>query len=390
MKINNYLFIFLLFCSSIVFSQNGTVILDSIMSGGVYRSFRLYIPKVYKSNTPVPLVFNIHGYTMTAAQEEFYANFDGIADTANFIIVHPQGLKISPQGLPVTTGGDYGWTNFSPISEPNKDIQFLSDLLDHIKSKYAINLNRVYSTGMSNGGFMSYDLACFLSTRFAAVASVAGSINIQHFVACNPQHPIPVMQIHGTNDNTLPYDGDIVNTNIDSLVKFWVNFNHCNPTPTFNPVPNISVSDNSTAEHYVYTGGDNNSTVELYKIIGGSHSWPGTGVNSAGTNMDFSASKEIWRFFSQQKSFVGIDENPVDEISFSIFPNPSNGVFTLELKNNTHADIKIVDVLGETIFEEKITDSKTVINLNNKPSGIYFYQIKQQLNIIGNGKLIVR
>lgn len=391
MKIKNCIFTIFLFTSSLVFSQTGTVIVDSIISDGVQRLYRLYIPTAYNSATAVPLVFNLHGYTSNSAQQETYGDFRKIADTAHFIIVHAQGLP--------TSGTYLGWTNFFPISTPNKDLQFLSNLIDTIRSIYNINLNRVYSTGMSNGGFMSYDLACFLSERFAAIASVTGSMASTHFSACNPQHPMPVMEIHGTSDAVVRYDGTpgMLNgaptgacTPVQTMVNYWVNFNNCNATPTFTAIPNTSTTDNCTAEHYVYSGGDDGSSVELYKIIGGDHSWPGAPFNINTTNMDFSASKEIWRFFSQHALATGVNEQRLEENNFSIYPNPSNGIFTVELRNNLTAEIKIVNVLGEPVLEEKTINSLTIINLNNVADGIYFYELKNPEGIIGYGKLIVK
>lgn len=384
MKIKNYVLTFLLFTSSFVYSQTGTIIVDSIMSGGVYRLFRLYIPTTYNSANPVPLVLNLHGLTSNATEQEQYGDFRKIADTENFIIVHPQGLPIF--------GTSLGWTTFSPMSTPNEDLQFLSNLLDTISLIYTINQNKIYSTGMSNGGFMSYDLACFLSNRIAAMASVTGSMTPIHLSACNTQHPMPVMQIHGTNDNTLSYIGAPggPTTPIDTLVRYWVNFNHCDTTPVFYAVPDTSASDNCTAEHYVYAGGDAGSTVEFYKIIGGGHSWPGAPVNLNTTNMDFSASKEIWRFFSQYTLITEIDEQKAKVNTILIYPNPSNGIFTVELKNNLNASIKILNMLGETICEKKITNLLTTINMNDVPGGIYFYQIKEDFDIIESGKLIIK
>lgn len=382
MKIKNYILTISLFTSSLVFSQTGTVIVDSIVSDGVQRLFRLYIPTAYTSANPVPLVLNLHGYTSNAAQQEAYGDFKKIADTAHFIIVHAQGLP--------TSGTYLGWTNFFPMSTPNKDLQFLSNLIDTISLRYSINLSRVYSTGMSNGGFMTYDLACFLSNKIAAIASVTGSMASSHFSACNPQHPMPVMIIHGTSDAVVKYDGTagMLNgvptgacTPVQTLIDYWVNFNNCNATPAFNPVPNASTTDNCTAEQYVYSGGDDGSTVEHYKIIGGDHSWPGAPFNINTTNMDFSASKEIWRFFRQYTLATGINEQTQNNNDLSIYPNPSNGLFTIYISNNISSQITIsvVDLLGKEVFNVSDTISTPnytkEINLKNIPAGIYFLRV---------------
>lgn len=311
-----------------VFGQNGTTTVDSIISGGIYRKYRIYVPNIYDGSKPVPLILNLHGYTSNAIQQEFYTNFAPISDTANFLMVYPDGT--APLGSPFWNAGITG----SP-----DDVLFLSELLDNLEQDYNINNRRIYSCGMSNGGIMSYYLACNLSSRITAIASVTGSMFKAWFNTCNPLRPIPVMEIHGTADNTVPYAGDGNFTPIDSVVKKWVTHNNCNTVATTFSVPNSSTSDNSTAVNYKYSGGTNGSTVELYKVTGGSHSWPGTLPIFANTNQDFSASVEIWRFFRQftLNQFVpnvGIADNKA-AVAVSIYPNPSNDFIYLQGLNST-------------------------------------------------------
>jgi polyhydroxybutyrate depolymerase len=164
---------------------------------GLVRTYRLYSPAAYNAATPVPLVLNLHGYTSNNLEQEFYGDFRAIADTANFIIVHPNGTE--------DANGDQFWSSFGVSSID--DVGFLSALIDKIQTEYSIDHNCIYSTGMSNGGFMSYELACQLSYRIAAIASVTGSMVQSRFDNCNATHPTPVMQIHGTADPTVPYLG---------------------------------------------------------------------------------------------------------------------------------------------------------------------------------------
>ena len=347
------LLILSLFTSIIAAAQTGIEIDDSITSGGVTRTYRLYIPLIYNPATAVPLIMNFHGLGTTSALQESYGDFRKIADTANFIIVHPQGLVQA--GINLT-----GWNNFFGPSQSLPDINFTSALIDTIKAHYNIKMSRIYSTGFSNGGFMSYVLACQLSGRFAAIASVSGSVVPAHLNACNTLHPMPIMEIHGTSDSIVEYDGTgglVTCTKIDSLIKHWVVFNHCNPTPTtIDSLANISTIDSCRAVHYIYNGGD--APVEFYKIIGGGHSWPGAtttlgSVSQVGfTNQDFKANKEIWRFFSEQKSFVGINEQTVIKADFNIYPNPSNGLFTVSIPNTNSGNLSIcvVDILGKEVF----------------------------------------
>jgi polyhydroxybutyrate depolymerase len=148
---------------------------------------------------------------------------------------------------------------------------------------------------MSNGGYMSFLLACQLSNRIAAIASVTGSMTPQTYNACNPQHPTPILQIHGTSDQTVPYVGDPTWTkSIDDVLQYWVAYNNCNTSAIITAIPDINIFDGSTAEHIIYDGGDNDVTTEHFKIYGGDHDWPGVWGN-----MDIHASAEVWKFFSR-------------------------------------------------------------------------------------------
>ena len=255
---------------------------DSMLINGTYRNFITYIPSIYNSSQPTPLIFNLHGMTSTAWQQMWYGDFRDIADTANFIIVHPQGL-LDNTGV---THWNLGQSNID-------DIGFLNSLYSYIVSNYNINLDQVYSTGMSNGGYMSYYLACNMSDKIAAIASVTGAMGSLTQLNCNPNHPTPVMEIHGTADFTVPFN-DIING-----IEYWIDYNNCNLIADTTLIPDLNFGDLSTVEHIVYNNGDNGVTTELFKIINGGHTWPGSNISNGVTNYDINASIEIWKFFSK-------------------------------------------------------------------------------------------
>lgn len=344
-------------------------LIDSFMHGGLMRTYRLYIPAVYTGSSAVPVVLNLHGYTSNGLQQELYGDFRSIADTANFIIAHPDGTF---------DANNLRFWNVFGLS-PVDDIGFLSALLDTIIANYNINQNRIYSTGMSNGGYMSYQLACSLSDRITAVASVTGTMTIDMRNNCSPTHPVPAMQIHGTADAVVPYAGAGVNLAIDTVVKHWVDFNHCNPVPVFTAVPDVVPGDGCTAEHYVYNGGDAGSTVEFYKVIGGAHTWPGAPFVVGVTNMDFSASQQIWRFFSKY-SLNTLATNTSEVIhqennEVFIYPNPSTKDVTLRFNNQNQREVLIYNAVGQNIFTGSANELLFNIDLNVK--GMYFLYIKE-------------
>ena len=325
----HFLFAILLLCSFSGTAQ--TTVIDSIQSGGIWRNYRLHIPANYNANTTQrPLILNLHGLGSNALEQEFYGDFRSIADTAGFLVVHPNGTKVN--------GFTYWNVGLNPFGAD--DVAFLSALIDTLSARYRVDAQRVFSVGLSNGGFMSYYLASNLPQKIAAVASVAGSITASAFPPLSPTHPVPVMQIHGTADAVVPYNGGsttipgVSNIAIDTLVKYWVTFNGCNPSPQAFSIPDISTTDGCTAERFLYTGGRAGSTVELFKVTGGGHTWPGSLFNNmaGATNQDFNASREIWRFLRgyNLSTLALADRVAARGLQLRVVPNPASSFLRIE------------------------------------------------------------
>jgi polyhydroxybutyrate depolymerase len=337
---------------------------NTMEHGGLTRSYRLYIPSSYTGTVAVPLLFNLHGYTSNASQQEFYGDFRGIADTANFILVHPDGT--------LDGSGARFWNAFGAAGGVD-DVGFISALIDKIDEDYNIDLNRVYSCGMSNGGFMSYRLACELGNRITAIASVTGTMPTNSLSTCNPYKPTPIMQIHGTADPTVPYNGNTAMAAIETVVNWWVNFNQCTTPPTITNVPNTNTADMCTAENFLYTNGSNGSTVEFYKITSGGHTWPGAPITVGVTNQDFNASVEIWRFFSQYNTsgLLSISSHN-SESDFVIYPNPVSDVLVISSELSIDL-VTITDLSGRTIFTQM--GHPAIISVSNLSTGVYFVHV---------------
>lgn len=332
----------------------------SFLHDGILRDHRLYIPAAYTPGTAVPLVFNLHGYTSDNVQQEFYGDFRPIADTANFLIVHPNGTL---DGL-----GNRFWNAFS--ASPVDDLGYLTALLDTISAHYSVDPDMVYSTGMSNGGFMSHELACYASDRFAAIASVTGTMTVAHMSGCSASHPTPVMQVHGTADPTVSYNGGSGTVAVEDLVMHWAQFNNCNTTPVVTAVPNISTTDGCTAEHWVYEDGDANSTVELFKVIGGGHTWPGAAVTIGVTNQDFDASNEIWRFFNQYRldELQAAIQERGDQV-FVLIADPSHHTLNLRFTTTGIRTIRLYDAMGRIVVS--LRSANTDVPLPVSGSGLW-------------------
>lgn len=344
------------------FAQTGVTVVDSFISGSIYRSYRLYIPASYTGSNAFPLVMNFHGYTSNAFQQQYYSNFMPIADTADFLIVHPEGTKDM-------SGNEY-WNAGISTAGAN-DLQFVSDLIDSLKLLYNIDPNSIYSTGLSNGGFMSNYLACNLSNKVAAIASVAGTMFNPWNITCNPPRPVPSMHIHGTADGTVPYNGGAGMIAADTLVAIWRQHNSCNPAPASTNIPDAVPGDGATAVRYLYSGGISGISDEFWKVNNGGHTWPGASVIVGTTCEDFSASQEIWRFFRKYKlnQLTGMNDLSALENTLKIYPNPTSNIVTIQ--SDIEASVKVFNTLGAEVKTAKTGR----IDMSSLDEGIYIFRI---------------
>ena len=346
---------------------NGSVIHD-----GIQRDYILYIPAIYDGSADFPLVLNFHGFGSNANEQMFYGDFRDIADTEGFLLVHPQGTSLN--------GSQY-WNVGSPGSSGSTidDVGFTEALIDELANLYTINLDRVYATGMSNGGFMSFLLACQLSEKIAAIASVTGSMTLDTYDNCNAQHPTPILQIHGTSDNIVPYNGNTGSLSIDDVISYWVNYNNCDTNPTITTFPDLDPSDGSIVEHIVYTGGDNASTTEHMKVIGGGHTWPGSVFILPGTNQDINASNEIWEFFSRFDINGSLSVNEFENGQVTIYPNPTSSKINLSLSFSEELNYELFSSIGKQLMNGTIKSSYQEINLSHLKPNIYFLKLGNQV-----------
>ena len=237
------------------------------------------------------VLFNLHGYGSNALEQMAYTNFNDLADTKenNFILIHPQG---APLNTVLTSSSSHwnsgGWTIGSTVD----DVDFINTIIELVSQKYNLNQERIYSTGMSNGGFMSYHLACNLSSKIAAIASVTGSMSIQTYESCNPSHPTSILQVHGTIDSTVPFRGnsDLGMKSINDVMDYWKLYNACDTDPTSIVTDYFDIE--ISIQHDTYLNCLNDIQVELYKIEGMSHRWPNK------QRYGISATEKIWEFIN--------------------------------------------------------------------------------------------
>ena len=379
------LLIILLLTPIISFAQIDTA---SFEFEGITRDYLVFLPKSYDGVTQMPVVLNLHGYTLDKQQQMNYSQMNLVADTAGFIVVYPNAVNTT------WNSGIYD----SPEAPPNpniNDIGFIDALIDTLQSHYSIDLEKIYSCGFSNGGFMSFKLACQLSNRIAAIASVEGAISNTTASECNCNHTMPVLIIHGTADNIVHYNGDAGWHSVEYTLDYWKNFNSCIESDTTS-LPDLDTLDGCTVERINYTDSFDSIKVVFYKVINGGHTWPGGDkqylVLSWGdigkTNGDFNASVEIWNFLKTYKlsdptTVTTHSQHPIEFSLFQNYPNPFNPITNIgfRITNFGFVSLKVYDVLGNEVAtlvdEEKPAGIYEVAwNAENLSSGVYFYQLK--------------
>lgn len=245
----------------------------------VERTYHVYLPKNFNKTNPTPLVFALHGgggTGMNLASVISAGTLTTAAEARNVILVVPDGIdKRWNDGRPEIFGSDRMYD----------DIGFISTIIDTMIQNYGVDSNRVYVTGISNGGLMSIRLAMDLSNKIAAVAPVTAQITeaIQSKV---PEFPISILIINGEDDPLVPYNGgciagpfipvcsrgEVLSTQ-ESIEKFK-GYNQCaNPAET-EPIIDDVPNDDTSVEITRYKDCEQGTEVVLVKVIGGGHTWP--------------------------------------------------------------------------------------------------------------------
>ena len=360
------------------FSQQ--TVTKNLIHDNMNRAYIVYIPDSYNDNVKTSLLFNFHGYTSNAAEQMAYGNFRSIADEEGFILVHPEGALFNGQ----THWNVGGWTIGSTVD----DVGFTDAMITELSSEFNIDQSRIYATGMSNGGFMSFLLACQLSDKIAAIASVTGSMTPSTYNNCNAQHPTPILYIHGDSDSVVPYNGAAWTKKVEDVIHFWKTENECDFDAVVEDLPDTNGSDGSTVELFSYLNGESNSEVIHYKIIGGGHTWPGTVFNAPGTNQDFNASEAIWNFLSQYDINGLIDISTSIEVEhatneeISIYPNPAITEINVDFRQKPNVDYQLWNLAGELILNGKFTQKQEMLDLSGLANGKYTLQIgKKNYNV---------
>jgi len=261
----------------------GRTTIRTMTSGAIAREYRLHLPPGLSMAKATAVVLNFHGLGSNAVQQEAYSGLVPVSDREGFILVTPDG-----------TGTTRAWAALASIPTGVDDVLFTKDLLDRIQADLCVDTARVYSTGMSNGAFMSSRLACVLSDRIAAIAPVAG-VNFP-LEPCGT--PVPVLAFHGTIDRTVPFEAGLIfgvlpYAGARTYASDWASYNHCAVSPDVE-----KISESVARENFSKCSG---ADVSLFVVKGGGHTWPGASIEigrPGETTKEISAAEEIWKFFA--------------------------------------------------------------------------------------------
>lgn len=256
--------------------QTGTIVVQ-----GQSRTYVLHTPQQYRRDRRFPLVLAFHGYGSQGKDLAASSGLNQVADQQGFLVAYPDGLE---RRWNVASG-------FIGVD----DLAFTTALIDHLQTRRAIDPARIYATGVSNGGFWVQRLACDMSDRIAAFASVAATLPGQLKVLCHPPAPVPILMMNGTDDRKVPWQGGELPygsiLSVPATIEFWRQQNGCS-------TPAASQALNSRVQIDRYTACRAGAEVELVTLKGAGHVFPRGGT---GANQLLNGSQEIWQFLQRHR-----------------------------------------------------------------------------------------
>jgi len=288
---------------------DATLVREVVSSEGIEREFYVHVPKGYDYNRKMPLVMCFHGGFGLGSRMDALTGLDAISDQNGFLLVYPQGINRH-------------WNDGRNIDGHDRynDVQFVSDMLEHLERRWNIDPSRVYVTGVSNGGFFSQYLCLMLPGKFAGCASVGATLpDIVHSRG-RPTKPVSMLYILGMSDPLVPFNGGPIHyktfrdrgsvISAKEATQYWVKANRCQPNPRTIDLADVDPNDGTRVKYAQFSGGLQGTEVAVYGIEGGGHTWPGglqyLPEGTVGkTSRDFSASQAIWDFFKNHASAAG-------------------------------------------------------------------------------------
>jgi len=228
------------------------------------RPARFVVPNAHDGTTALPLLVLLHGYSASGSAQDIYLGVSNATRAGGFYLVIPDGT--------VDTSGNRFW-NATPAccdfgDTGVDDVGYLMGLVDEVEA--LVPVRDVYFFGHSNGGFMSYRMACEHPDRISAIGSLAGS---DFNAPCDPSEAVSVLQVHGTMDGTIPYDGQpMAYPAAPDVVARWAGYAGCEDTVTTGEPLDLETGiDGAETTVERRNTGCAGADAELWTIVGGGH-----------------------------------------------------------------------------------------------------------------------
>jgi len=266
---------------------------------GKAQTYYLHTSKSYKLDYSMPLVVVFHGSGGSGKSIADVTRFNELADQKGFIVVYPDGIN-------------HRWNQIRHYSSPQVDVNnasFVVALIEHLKQIRNIDIHRIYATGFSAGAILTQSLACNLSDRIAAFASVAGTLPANVASSCKPKSAVSILMINGIGDESVPYPGGKVDDireaiSVPETAEIWRQHNNCASNPKIEPPSNTNASDSNQVKISRYSGCRNGSEVMLVSLKDIGHAWPGGASGNmkeaqGNVKSGINATQTIWDFFQR-------------------------------------------------------------------------------------------
>jgi len=285
----------------------------SLEHDGRQRSYIVHVPPQAAAGDPLPVILDFHGGGGNAQGQREYSGMDSLADEACLLAVYPDGTGRFEGLLTWNAGGCCG----SAREEEVDDVGFTRALIADLEAVAAIDRRRIYGTGLSNGAMMAYRLAAEASDLVTAIAPVAGAMSLEGF---HPSRAVPILHIHSVDDPRALYQGGlgppfpittrgVKHAPVEVVLDRWAENNGCATEPEVTEIrssrpDSAGEGPNHTASHLVYPDCDPGGDVELWRLTGAGHVWPGgipkylNAILGASTDV-IDANREMWAFFER-------------------------------------------------------------------------------------------
>ena len=358
--------------------SNAQSFIGSFEFEGHTRNYEVYLPQNFHAKMPV--VFVLHGYTGSILGIKEMSNMHEVADSSGFITVYPKSASVSWNTG--ETEPPYGWGMYDTTIN---DVAFISALLDTIDKHFNISLSQIYVCGYSSGGEMTFRLATELGHRFAAAASISGSLN-EKIGSAEPIRPFPIIHMHGTSDQFISYISPYYNLwSVEKTLNFWIDNNKCTSQADTIRLPDIDQTDGCTIDKISYTNCSGNAKVIHYKVNGGAHGWPGSSVGNSDVhniNNDINASIEILNFFKNYENplvnlaycnninlfptYISFDEHSLNLLAQLYNPenHPVKVLAYIEAENSDYKDSLELQISNDSL-DNFYQGNKLLSDLNN-------------------------